>query len=143
MIFYRDIPIRMYLFANFHLIIKQFLTYAPHMIFKLNNRIIINDARVNKKMVYTVTMEKDLEKKLDAIRMVNFKEYNLFVKKVEEIQKHALIMRNHRNKFNSFEKPLQDFKWIELNNKILVFTVDALKEKMHLCDYLPKEDVFE
>lgn len=94
-------------------------------------------------MVYNVTMEKDLEKKLDAIRMVNFKEYNLFVKKVEEIQKHALIMRNHRNKFNSFEKPLQDFKWIELNNKILVFTVDALKEKMHLCDYLPKEDVFE
>lgn len=94
-------------------------------------------------MVYEVTMEKDLEKKLDSIRTVNFKEYNLFVKKIEEVQNHARIIKNHRIKFNSFEKPLQDFKWIELNNKILVFTIDALKEELHLCDYLPKEEVFE
>ena len=94
-------------------------------------------------MVYEITMERDLEKKLDAIRNVNFKEYTLFVNKVDEIRNHARIIRNHRSKFNSFEKPLQDFKWVEINNKILVFTIDALKEKLHLCDYLPKEEVFE
>lgn len=94
-------------------------------------------------MVYDVTVEKSLEKKLDTIRNVNFKEYNLFVKKVDEIQNHALIFRNHRSKFNTFDKPLQNFKWVEINNKILVFTIDALKEKLHLCDYLSKEEVFE
>ncbi len=94
-------------------------------------------------MAYTVTIEKDLNKKLEAIRSVNFKEYTLFSKKVEEMQNQARIMKNHKTRFNAFDKPLQDFKWIEFNNKIIVFTIDPLKQEMHLCDYLPKEEVFE
>lgn len=95
------------------------------------------------KLVYTVTIEKDLNKKLEAIRSVNFKEYTLFSKKVEEMRNHARIMKNHKTRFNTFEKPLQDFKWIEFNGKIIVFTIDPLKQEMHLCDYLSKKDVFE
>ena len=94
-------------------------------------------------MAYTVTIEKDLNKKLEAIRSVNFKEYTLFSKKVAEKQNQARIMKNHKTRFNAFDKPLQDFKWIEFNNKIIVFTIDPLKQEMHLCDYLPKEEVFE
>ena len=94
-------------------------------------------------MAYTVTIEKDLNKKLEEIRSVNFKEYTLFSKKVEEMQNQARIMKNHKTRFNAFDKPLQDFKWIEFNNKIIVFTIDPLKQEMHLCDYLPKEEVFE
>lgn len=94
-------------------------------------------------MAYDVTIEKDLEKKLDQIKNVNFKEYTIFTKKIEEIQNYAPIMKNHKTKFNTFEKPLQDFKWIELNNKILVFTLNPIKGELHLCDYLPKDEVFE
>lgn len=94
-------------------------------------------------MVYNVTMEKDLEKKLDKIRSMNFKEYTRFAKKIEEIRNHAIIMKNHQTRFNTFEKPLQQFKWIEINNKILIFTLDPINETLHLCDYLQKNEVFE
>ena len=94
-------------------------------------------------MAYHVTMEKDLEKKLDKIRSVNFKEYTRVAKKIEEIQNHAIIMKNHQTRFNTFEKPLQQFKWIEINNKILIFTLDPINEILHLCDYLQKNEVFE
>lgn len=98
---------------------------------------------VGGKMAYKVTIERKLNDKLEAIRSVNFKEYTLFSKKVEEMQNHARIMKNHKTKFNTFDKPLQDFKWIEFNDRIIVFTIDPLRQEMHLCDYLPKEDVFE
>ncbi|RAP47313.1 MAG: hypothetical protein BZ135_02505 [Methanosphaera sp. rholeuAM6] len=94
-------------------------------------------------MTYEVTMEKDLDKKLEEIQSVNFKEYTLFTKKVEQIQNYAPIMKNHRIHFNTFEKPLQDFKWVEVNDKILVFKLDTIKQEIHLCEYLPQEEVFE
>lgn len=94
-------------------------------------------------MSYQITMERDLEKKLERIRSVNFKEYTMFAKKIEEMKKMASIMMNHRSRFNTFDKPLQNFKWIEVNNKILVFHLDPIEEKIHLCDYLPQNEVFE
>lgn len=94
-------------------------------------------------MAYKVTMEKDLEKKLNQIQGVNFKEYTIFAKKIEELQNHASIMQNHKTKFNTFEKPLQQFKWVELNDKIIIFTLNPINEELHLCDYLPKNEVFE
>ena len=94
-------------------------------------------------MSYKVSMEKKLEKKLEEIQSVNFREYTLFAKKIEEMANHARIMMNHRKKFNTFEKPLQDFKWVEVNDKILVFKLDPINEEMHLCDYLPRNEVFE
>lgn len=94
-------------------------------------------------MAYTVIMEKDLEEKLARIQSVNFKEYTLFAKKVDEMKNHAPIMQNHRKRFNTFEKPLQEFKWVEINNKIIVFKLNPIKEEIHLCDYLPQDEVFE
>ena len=55
-------------------------------------------------MTYEVTMEKDLDKKLEEIQSVNFKEYTLFAKKVEQMRNYAPIMKNHRIHFNTFEK---------------------------------------
>lgn len=94
-------------------------------------------------MTYKVTMEKELEKKLKRIENINFKEYTIFAKKIEEIQNHAPIMQNHKTKFNTFKKPLQNFKWVEINDKIILFTLNPIKEEIHLCEYLPKEEVFE
>lgn len=94
-------------------------------------------------MAYKVTMEKELDEKLDEIQGVNFKEYTILAKKIEEMKQHACIMQNHKTRFNTFEKPLQEFKWIEINNKILVFKLDPIKEEIHLCDYLPQNEVFE
>lgn len=94
-------------------------------------------------MAYKVTMEKTLKEQLNQIRNINIKEYTMFAKKIEEIRQHAGIMLNHKTRFNDFEKPLQKFKWIEINNKILIFTINPIKEEMHLCEYMPKEEVFE
>ncbi len=93
-------------------------------------------------MVYDITMEKELEKQLNELKIVNIKEYTILSKKLEEMQHHASIMINHNKKFNTFDKPLQNYKWIEINNKILVFTIDPSKEKIHICEYVPKEEVF-
>lgn len=94
-------------------------------------------------MAYEVTMEKDLEIKLNQIKNVNYKEYMIFAKKIEEMKNHACIMKNHNTKFNTFEKPLQNFKWVEINDKIIVFTLNPIQGKLHLCDYIPKDEVFE
>jgi hypothetical protein len=94
-------------------------------------------------MTYDVTMEKDLKNKLDNIKSVNFREYTMLTREIEKIRDYALIMMNHTKKFNTFDKPLQDFKWVEFNDKILVFTLNPLEETIHLCDYLPKEEVFD
>lgn len=94
-------------------------------------------------MAYKVTMEKDLEKELKKLQNINFKEYTIFAKKIEEMKNHAPIMLNHKTRFNTFEKPLQDFKWAEINDKIIIFTLNPIKEEIHLCEYLPKEEVFE
>ena len=94
-------------------------------------------------MAYNVTIEKDLKQKLDEIRGIKYKEYTILNKKIEEIQNQAPIMKNHRTKFNTFDKPLEDFKWVEINNKILVFKLNPIKQEMHLCDYLSQDEVFE
>ena len=94
-------------------------------------------------MAYKVTMEKDLEKKLEKIQGFNFREYTMFAKRIEEMKHLACIMQNHKTRFNTFDKPLQNYKWIEVNDKILVFTLNPIKEELHLCDYLPKNEVFE
>lgn len=93
-------------------------------------------------MVYNITMEEELEEQLNQLRGINIKEHTILSKKIEEMQMHASVLSNHNSRFNTFDKPLQDYKWIEINDKILVFTIDIQKEELHLCEYVPKEEVF-
>lgn len=96
-----------------------------------------------KKMVYQITIEKDFEKKLEQIKSLKFREYTRFLKKIDEIKHFACIRKNHKTRFNTFDKPLQNYKWVEIDDKILIFTLNPIKQELHLCDYLPKEEVFE
>lgn len=93
-------------------------------------------------MVYEVTMEKELEKTLSELKHVNIKEYTILSNKIKEMQTHAKIILNHKTKFNTFNKPLQNYKWIEINNKILVFTINPIEKEIHLCEYMPRDEVF-
>ena len=93
-------------------------------------------------MAYNITMEEELEEQLNNLKNVNIKEYTILSKKLEEMQNHAAVLSNNNTRFKSFEKPLQDYKWIEINEKILVFTIDISKQELHLCEYVPKEEVF-
>lgn len=93
-------------------------------------------------MVYEITMEKELEKTLNELKTVNIKEYTILANKIKEMQTHAKIILNHKTRFNTFEKPLHNYKWIEINDKILVFTIDATKKEIHLCEYMPRNEVF-
>ncbi len=94
-------------------------------------------------MAYDITMEKELEKELEQLKSVNFREYKILNRKLDEMKAHAKVLENHQKQFNSFDKPLQKYKWIELNDKILVFTIDRNKSHIHIYEYLPKEEVFE
>ena len=94
-------------------------------------------------MVYELTIEKELEEELNELKRINIREYTILQKKFEEMKLHASVIVNHKAKFNSFEKPLQDYKWIEINEKILIFKVDPNYLKIHLCEYLPKDEVFQ
>ncbi len=93
-------------------------------------------------MVYTMIMEKELEEKLEELKKVNFREYKIFYKKLDELKSYAKVLENHKKLFNSFDKPLQKYKWVEINGKILVFTIDANERQIHLYEYLPKDEVF-
>ncbi|OED29530.1 hypothetical protein [Methanosphaera sp. WGK6] len=93
-------------------------------------------------MAYTLIMEKDFEQKINELERLNIKEHTQLTKKIEEIQTHAEIRLNHKTKFNTFDKPLQKYKWIEINKKILVFTLDSMKKELHLYEYLPQNEVF-
>ena len=93
-------------------------------------------------MTYEVTIDENLQEKLDSLKSVNFKEYTAVQLKVNEMKEHAKVLLNHRTRFNTFDKPLQDYKWVEINDNVLVFTIDANKRKMHLCEYLKKDEVF-
>ena len=64
------------------------------------------------------------------------------VNKIKEMETHAKIILNHKTKFNTFDKPLQNYKWIEINDKILIFTIDPVKKEIHLCEYMPRTEVF-
>ena len=81
-------------------------------------------------MAYNITMEEELEEQLNNLKNVNIKEYTILSKKLEEMQNHAAVLSNHNTRFKSFEKPLQDYKWIEINEKILVFTIDISKQEL-------------
>lgn len=93
-------------------------------------------------MAYKIIMEDELEKKINYIKLNNIKEYTILSNKLKEMQNHAKITLNHKTKFNTFDKPLQKYKWIEINNKILVFTIDSIGKEIHLYEYLPKNEVF-
>ncbi len=94
-------------------------------------------------MVYDVTIEKDLEDKLCKLKNSNFREYTILNREIKQMREYAKIPLNHRTQFNSFDKPLQKYKWIPiLNHKILVFTIDPMSENIHLCDYLRENEVF-
>ncbi|WP_455644663.1 hypothetical protein [Methanosphaera sp.] len=93
-------------------------------------------------MVYKLIMEKDFEEKINELQRLNIKEHTQLTKKLEEMQTHAEIRLNHKTEFNTFEKPLQNYKWIEINKKILVFKIDPMKKELHLCEYLPQNEVF-
>ncbi|MCD7781620.1 MAG: hypothetical protein LUG89_02840 [Methanosphaera sp.] len=93
-------------------------------------------------MVYTITKEKDFDDQIEKLKLVNFREYTILHRKIDEIASHAKILENHNKMFNNFDKPLQDYKWVEIDDKILVFTIDAYKREIHLCEYLPKNEVF-
>ena len=82
------------------------------------------------------------EKTLNELKTVNIKEYTILANKIKEMQTHAKIILNHKTRFNTFEKPLHNYKWIEINDKILVFTIDATKKEIHLCEYMPRSEVF-
>ncbi len=94
-------------------------------------------------MNYEVMIDGELEKKFKKIHDVNLKEYNIVTRKIDEIKEHSKITINHKNKFNSFEKPLGEYKWVEIGNKILIFKINPDKKYIHLCEYLPKDEVFE
>lgn len=93
-------------------------------------------------MVYKITKEKDLEEDFKKLKITNIKEYTILQKKIEEMQKQAEIVRSHKNRYNTFDKPLQNYKWIEINGKILVFTINPIKKEIHLCEYMPRNEVF-
>ena len=126
-----------------YIIIIYCINYWLLLGYWLNIKLIGNYEGGYWKMTYQVTMEKELEKQLEEIRSVKFKEYTLFGKKVQQIMNYAPIRKNHKIHFNTFDKPLQDFKWVEVNNKILVFQLDPIKQEIHLCEYLPQDEVFE
>ncbi len=94
-------------------------------------------------MTYEVIIDGELEKKFKKIRDVNFKEYSIVTRKIDEIKEYSKVTLNHKTKFNTFEKPLDEYKWVKIGNKILIFKINAEKQYIHLCEYLPENEVFE
>ena len=70
-------------------------------------------------MTYEVIIDGELEKKFKKIRDVNFKEYSIVTRKIDEIKEYSKVTLNHKTKFNTFEKPLDEYKWVKIGNKIL------------------------
>ncbi|MDO5851586.1 MAG: hypothetical protein Q4Q23_03785 [Methanobacteriaceae archaeon] len=93
-------------------------------------------------MAYKIIIQPALKDKFDKLEHTNYKEYKMLSKKLEEMATHATIPLNHRKLFNEFEKPLLGYKWIEINDKILIFKLDQSKEVIHLYDYMPQKDIF-
>lgn len=94
-------------------------------------------------MVYNITMEKELEEQLEDLKKSNLKEYTILIRKIDEMKNYADVLQNHRRIFNTFSKPLQNYKWIDINDKILIFTTDIENKELHLCEYIPREEVFQ
>ena len=54
-------------------------------------------------MVYSITMEKELEEQLEDLKKSNLKEYTILIRKIDEMKNYADVLQNHRRIFNTFQ----------------------------------------